>query len=84
MNLEEQNKEKRKNTPLSKEEWLTFFFFPFQTTKGLDTNTFNKVEESRYHNYSFDKKLKQSTEARTYGCAFYALLFSIIFLIVIW
>lgn len=84
MNLEEENKEKRKQTPLTVEEWLTFFFFPFESKKGLDTNTFNKVEEQRFQDYGFDEKAKQSSEARIYGYAFYALLFAIIFLIVIW
>ncbi|WP_400078327.1 hypothetical protein [Winogradskyella sp. R77965] len=84
MNLEEENEEKRKEILLTREEWLTFFFFPFESQKGLDTNTFNKVEDQRFQEYGFNKKIKQSEEARIYGFAFYAVVFAIIFLIVIW
>ncbi len=82
---EENYKENRKTTHLTREEWLTFFFFPFQSKKSaLDTNTFNKVEEERFQKFGFEKKIKQSAEARACGLAFYILLFSIIVVIVNW
>ncbi|NRD23716.1 hypothetical protein HNV10_10715 [Winogradskyella litoriviva] len=85
MNLEEENKEKRKDIPLTTEEWLTFFFFPFQSNKGLlDTNTFNKTEEKRFDGFGFDKKNEQASQARTLGILSYAIVFMVILIILNW
>lgn len=84
MNLEEENKEKRKEITLTTEEWLTFFFFPIDRKDTSKTTSFNEIEDQSFDKYGFDKKQKQSSDARVYGCAFYALLLSIIGLILIW
>lgn len=84
MNLEEKNKIKRKNEPLTNSEWLTFFFFPFNNINSLNlmnTNKFNKKEEFRFEKFGFDKKLKQSETARIFGYLFYGILAIIIILI---
>lgn len=71
------NKEKRKNTPLSREEHLTFFFFPFNRY----TKEFNDAEDHRFQKYGFETKLKQAKSARILGSIFYILLFFIIYTI---
>ncbi|MGB6269480.1 MAG: hypothetical protein WBF67_10775 [Olleya sp.] len=63
MTEKEKNIKNRKNIPLTKSEWLTFFFFPFRKIGSFDfmnTDSFNKVEEDRFEKFGFDKKMKQS------------------------
>jgi len=83
MNDELKNTKKRKNIPLTKSEWLTFFFLPFIDNGSLlNTNTFNETEEERFKKYGFDKKLRQSEDARGYGSAFYIILFLIVVILI--
>lgn len=77
MTEEQENKEKRKMTPLTKEEYLTFFFIPFY---GL-ANGFNESEENRFKKHGYEKKLVQMESAQFHGKGFYALLFFIIMLL---
>lgn len=85
MSLEEENKKKRKETPLTTEEWLTFFFFPFQTKRGLNnTHEFNKAENKRLESFGFDKKIEQASQARTLGVLTYAIVMMIILIILNW
>lgn len=83
MDQELKNKEKRKNASLSTNEWLTFFFIPFNFgPRQLQTKDFNKIEEDRFINFGFDKKLRQYKTARFWGTMFYILIFALfIFLI---
>jgi hypothetical protein len=83
LDQELKNKEKRKNASLSTSEWLTFFFVPFNFgPRQLQTKDFNKIEEGRFINFGFEKKLKQYRTARFYGTLFYLLIFVVfIFLI---
>ena len=69
------NKKKRKNAPLTKEEYLTFFFFPSTGTKqSIFTKNFNELEDKRFIKNGFDTKIKQAKIARTLGLVFYAIL----------
>lgn len=75
---EVKNKEKRKNTPLAKEEYLTFFFFPYIKTpnklyKGF-TKNFNESEDTRFIKHGFETKATQAQSARVLGLIFYAIL----------
>lgn len=76
MTEEEQNKEKRKNIPLTTEEYLTFFFFPYIEIlyKISFTKNFNKSENERFKKYGFETKSKQAKSARTLGFIFYVIL----------
>lgn len=81
MNLEEKNRIKRKNTPLSFIEILSFFFFP----KGFKSRLFpikdiNDVELERFKKYGFEKKFKDALSARKYGTVFYFALILILLL----
>lgn len=77
MTEEEKNKEKRKTIPLTTEEYLTFFFFPYNdSAKG-----FNDSEDKRFKKYGFHTKLQQAKNARILGTIFYAVLFFIIVLL---
>ena len=83
MDKEQENTKKRKVTPLTKSEWLTFFFFPFQGRKTslLHTDTFNRLEEERFKEHGFDKKLEESRIARNCGILFYIIIVLIIFIL---
>lgn len=83
MDLELKNKEKRKTASLSANEWLTFFFGPFNFgPRQIRTEDFNKTEENRFISFGFDKKLRQYKIARFWGTMFYILIFALfIFLI---
>jgi len=84
LNLEEENKKKRKNAPLTNSEWLTFSFFPFNSNSIiLHDNDFNKTEDNRFEKFGFDRKLKESYIARRYGVIFYILITILIVLIMI-
>ncbi|WP_299099827.1 hypothetical protein [uncultured Winogradskyella sp.] len=72
MSLEEENKKKRKEIPLTTEEWLTFFFFPFQSKGGfMNTHDLNKMENERFEKYGFEKKIEQASQVRILGIFFY-------------
>ncbi|WP_296385607.1 hypothetical protein [Winogradskyella sp.] len=82
MNLEEENREKRKNASLTVEEWLTFFFFPLKDKTTLfSKESFNEIEEKRFKKYGFEKKMKQAKEAKFFGVLFYINLILIIIVV---
>lgn len=82
MNLEEENKEKRKGIPLTTKEWLTFFFFPFQSDRGfLNTHDFNEKENKRLEKFGFDRKIEQASQARFLGILSYAIVIMILLII---
>lgn len=82
MNLEEENKQKRKEIPLTKEEWLTFFFFPFKIDSGfLNAHELNKKEDERFENFGFDLKKQQAEKTRSMGTIFYAVIIFIIMIL---
>lgn len=78
------NKEKRKTTPLTTEEYLTFFFFPYTDTGrfGNFTKSYNQPEDERFTKYGFDTKLKQAKKARELGLLFYAIVVFIVLILV--
>ncbi|WP_299156106.1 hypothetical protein [uncultured Tenacibaculum sp.] len=82
MNQEERNKEKRRMTSLTTEEWLGFFFVPINISRGeisiFPTNDFNNTEEDRFKKFNFDKKLKQSYTARVLDIIFYTIIFIVL------
>ncbi|WP_225036522.1 hypothetical protein [Winogradskyella sp. SM1960] len=72
MNLEQENKAKRKHKSLTIEEWLTFFLFPIKSRNQLfPTKSFNDLEEKRFEKFGFEKKRKQANEAKFFGILFY-------------
>ena len=81
------NKEKRKNAPLTKEEYLTFFFFPYfekytETNQISFTKNFNESEDQRFIKHGFDTKIKQAKSARILGFIFYAILLCIAIMLI--
>lgn len=70
---EKKNKEKRKTTPLTIEEWFTFFFIPIKNigSKLFPAKEFNQTEEERFKKHGFEKKLKQLKIAKLLGIIFY-------------
>ncbi len=83
MTEEEQNKEKRKNTPLTKEEYLTFFFFPYtKTTRRSFTKNFNESEDERFIKHGFDTKTQQVRSVRTLGFIFYGILLFVLIVLI--
>ena len=85
MDLEEENRKKRKQADLTTKEWLDFFFFPSTSifgSKYFPTDDFQDQEVERLRRFGFDKKEKQARQARTLGLVFYILmLFVLIWLI---
>jgi len=81
LDLEEENRKKRKEASLTTEEWLTFFFFPTQAFTRFNSDAFNKTEQKRFKEFGFDKKRKQASEAKFFGILFYINL--ILFIIVL-
>ncbi|WP_075340494.1 hypothetical protein [Tenacibaculum agarivorans] len=75
MTEEEKNRLKRKNAPLTYEEWLGFFFVPQQKSNTLfPSDDFNDTEIERFKKFGFDKKLKQAYRAQFLGTIFYILV----------
>ena len=81
MNLELENKEKRKETPLTKGEWLAFFFVPVNPNWRLNPKSANQIEFERFKKYGFEKKVKQAEKARISGILFYLLIVLIVIII---
>ena len=65
-------KEKRKDEPLTREEWISFFFLPFFTPRPKWRNDhFSQSEYQRFEKYGFDKKAKQASEVKILGFLFW-------------
>ena len=81
MNLEIENKEKRKSIPLTKGEWLAFFFVPVNPNWRLNPKSANQIEFERYKEYGFEKKIEQAEKAKIAGILFYLLIIIIAIII---
>lgn len=67
-------KHRRKNEPLTEDEWITFFFLPFFTPKPKGRKDhFSESEIERFQLHGFEKKLKQARKVRAYGYLFWFL-----------
>ena len=65
-------KEKRKDEPLTRDEWISFFFLPFITPKpSWRKDHFSESEFQRFEKYGFDKKAKQASEVKMLGFLFW-------------
>ena len=65
-------KEKRKEEPLTRDEWISFFFLPFITPKpSWRKDYFFESEYSRFEKYGFDKKAKQASQVKILGFLFW-------------
>ena len=65
-------KEKRKDEPLTQDEWISFFFLPFLTPKpSWRKDHFSESEFQRFEKYGFDKKAKQASEVKMLGFLFW-------------
>ena len=65
-------KEKRKDEPLSRDEWISLFFIPFLTPKpSWRKDHFSESEFQRFEKYGFDKKAKQASEVKMLGFLFW-------------
>lgn len=76
MTEKERNTNRRKNTSLTWDEWLGFFLIPVNLKHRtlFPTDDFNDSEIERFKKFSFDKKIKQSFQARILGVIFYFIL----------
>ncbi len=73
---------RRKEEPLTKEEWFSFFLLPLITPKpSWQKNSFSESEYQRFEKHGFDRKIKQVFEARILGFVFWFLMV-MIFIIV--
>ncbi|TCI84703.1 hypothetical protein [Tenacibaculum sp. M341] len=73
--------QKRKETPLTNEEWFSFFFLPFFTPyHQWRDDHFTESEMERFKKHGFDKKLKQAEKAKILGIIFWL---SIVFVSVV-
>ena len=80
MNLEDENKEKRKNASLTVAEWFGFFLLPINMSRRyISKRDFNDDQGNRFATYGFDKKIKQAAIARILGILFYILVMIILF-----
>ncbi|MFY7670033.1 hypothetical protein ACOSP6_02980 [Tenacibaculum sp. MEBiC06402] len=74
--LSEELKQKRKEAPLTNEEWWTFFILPFFTTAPSWRNDdATESEMDRFKKYGFEKKIKQAEKTRILGIIFWLLFF---------
>lgn len=65
-------KEKRKDEPLTRDEWISFFFLPFLTPNpSWRKDHFSESEFQRFEKYGFDKKAKQASEVKMLGFLFW-------------
>lgn len=73
--------EKRKTESLTRDEWFTFFFFPFFTPISNNRNDhYSESELNRFKTYGFEKKLKEADNVKSFGCVFWFLIVLIAFL----
>lgn len=65
-------KEKRKDEPLTREEWISLFFLPFITPNpSWRKDHFSESEFQRFEKYGFDKKAKQASDVKILGFLFW-------------
>ena len=65
-------KEKRKDEPLTRDEWISLFFLPFITPNpSWRKDHFSESEFQRFEKYGFDKKAKQASEVKILGFLFW-------------
>lgn len=82
MTEEEENEEKRKKTPLTRGEWLTFFFFPLSNNRSMfPMQSLSEDHLKRFKMFGFEKKIEQANEVSKSGTIFY---FIVLMAIVIW
>ena len=67
-------KEKRKDEPLTREEWFSFFITPLTPKPSWRKDHFSESEFQRFETFGFNKKSKQATEARVLGFIFWFIL----------
>ena len=66
---------KRKNEPLTNEEWLSFFILPFFTPKPRwREDHMSESEMERFEKYGFEKKANQAVKVRFFGFLFWLLI----------
>lgn len=83
--LKKKNELKRKSEPLTREEWWTFFIFPFFTTKpNYRDDHYSQSELERFREYGFDNKIKEAIKVKLYGQLFWSSIIIIIVLIIIY
>lgn len=71
--------EKRRDEPLTKEEWFNFFFWSFlQPNSRWIKDNFSESEYERFQTHGFDKKIKQATEAKIYGFIFWFIIATVL------
>lgn len=73
-------KENRKSEPLTDEEWLTFFIFPFFTPtprSRLEKDHYSESEMERFKKYGFEKKAEQAEKVKIYGTFFWLIAITI-------
>ncbi len=71
-NLEKKNKAEREKASLTREEWLTFFFFPFFTTNPIWRNDHHTQSElERFKEYGFENKYLEAQKVKSYGMFFW-------------
>ena len=74
---------KRKNEPLTTEEWLSFFFLPFFTPKPKwREDHFSESEMERFEHYGFHKKVEQAKQIKKYGMLFWFITTAIIMFLI--
>ncbi|MEO0506043.1 MAG: hypothetical protein AAF090_07800 [Bacteroidota bacterium] len=70
---------KRKDEPLTREEWLTLFFIPYSSSGGpFNNKEFAKEEAERYEKYGYETKKKQAAEAQLWGTIFWIVVVLVI------
>ncbi len=73
--------QKRKETPLTNEEWFSFFFLPFFTPNHQwRDDLFTDSEMERFKKYGFDKKIKQAEKTKILGIIFWL---SVVFITIV-
>lgn len=68
--------EKRKNEPLTDNEWISFFFLPFFTPRPRwrPNDHFTESEYERFEKYGFEKKARQAGQVQLFGAIFWLII----------
>lgn len=73
---------KRKDEPLTYEEWLSFFFLPFFTPRPRSREDhFSESEMERFEKYGFVKKAEEAKKVKAFGILFWFVIIISSFLI---
>ncbi len=84
-NLEEKNKAKRRNAPLTQTEKLTFFFLPFFNRNPFGSDDeLSENELERFKKHGFENKYYEALRVKRFGLLFWSMVMGLVVIAIIY